>query len=127
MEILQRIQQANHLGVLEDAIDWLIQGGQSNQHQQFSYEFTQCVVLIYWFGQFVKNKIIVRVGQVTGKQWCREGITPGFWYAIERISLAVHWMSEVVLETSDRAIEPKVYVNNEQEINSNSSFFPPLP
>lgn len=104
VEILQRIQQANHLGVLEDAIDWLIQGWQINQHQQFSWEFNQCRRPKYWFGQFVKNKITGRVGQVTGIQWCREGTipgTPGFWYAVERSSLAAHWMSEVVLETSD--------------------------
>ena len=42
VEILRRIQKANHLGVLEDSIDWLIKGWQINQHQQFSWEFNQC-------------------------------------------------------------------------------------
>lgn len=78
IEILKHIKKANNLGVIEDLIDWLIQGWRINQRQQFSWEFNQCRRPNYWFGQLVKNKITGIVGQFTRIQWRREGPNPGF-------------------------------------------------
>lgn len=95
VEILQRIQQTNRLGVLEDALDWLIQGWQLNQHQH-----NQCHHPKFWFGQKVQHKTTGIVGQITGIEWRREGRKTGFWYGVASKSLAARWMSEIDLEAT---------------------------
>lgn len=104
VEILKRIQRANRLGVLEDVLDWLIQGWQINQHQQFNWEFNQCHRPKFWFGQLVTHKATGIVGQIVGIEWCNpERVKTGFWYAVERSKASRQWMKETDLEASDRA------------------------
>lgn len=106
--ILQHIQKVNHLGVLEDAIDYLIQGWQINQHQQFSWEFNQCRRPKFWFGQIVRHKPTGMTGRIVGIEWCSaERIKQGFWYAVERSSFSRQWMQEMDLAEGDRTSEIK--------------------
>jgi len=108
VKILQHIQKINHLGVLEDAIDWLIQGWQINQHQQFSWKFNQCRRPKFWFGQFVKHKPTGITGRVVGIEWCSaERIKQGFWYAVEKSGSSRQWIKETEIDISDRIGENK--------------------
>lgn len=72
VKFLQRIQRDNDLGVLEDSIDWLIQGWQINQHQQFSWSFNQCRRPKLWFGQVVRHNPTGITGRISGIEWRRE-------------------------------------------------------
>lgn len=89
---------------MEDVIDWLIQGWQVNQHQQFSWEFNQCRRPKFWFGQVVAHRPTGIVGQIVGIEWGNlERVETGFWYAVERSKASRQWMKETDLEASDRA------------------------